>query len=311
MAEAADATGTQSTQRVGVPVLGRLWDAIEDRVQDELERPVFRRDPEFIERALPAMERAIAYFDPELRGFDRLPGHGPFLLVGSHSGGIYMPDLYVVFTEWYRRRGLDDPMYALVYDFAFEIPGFGGFLRRLGGLPASHRNADAALARGSPVAVFPGGDHEAYRPWTQRNRVDLAGHQGFVRLALRHRIPVVPMVSHGSHESIIVLARNGRLAHALGLDRLRIHVLPVLLAIPWGPAFVLTPTIPLPTRITVQICEPFDWSALPPGAEDDAEQVRHCYEAVLGRMQTTLDELVDEEPNPLLGRLRPRRRSAT
>jgi len=31
--------------------------------------------------------------------------------------------------------------------------------------------------------------------------------------------------------------------------------------------------------------------------------VRHCYEEVLGRMQSTLDELVEELPHPVLARL--------
>ncbi|NIR42044.1 MAG: hypothetical protein GWN79_28545 [Actinobacteria bacterium] len=51
------------------------------------------------------------------------------------------------------------------------------------------------------------------------------------------------------------------------------------------------------------MCEPFDWTGFGPEAADDPEVVRHCYEEMLGRMQTNLDELVEEVPHPVRARL--------
>ena len=106
------------------------------------------------------------------------------------------------------RRGIDAPAYVLGYDLLFALPGVGPFLRRLGAIPASTSQAEAALARGACVLVYPGGDREACRPWTQRNEVDFDGRTGFVRLALQCGVPVIPVAAHGGHHAVVVLARG-------------------------------------------------------------------------------------------------------
>lgn|GEM_PF-2412368 len=73
------------------------------------------RDPAFLRAARPILERFASYFRPEVRGFERLPQRGPFLVVGNHSGGQMPPDLPVLLTAWWRERGEDspDPCYQL------------------------------------------------------------------------------------------------------------------------------------------------------------------------------------------------------
>jgi 1-acyl-sn-glycerol-3-phosphate acyltransferase len=83
---------------------------------------------------------------------------------------------------------------SLGFDFLFSIPAMGTLARRLGSVPASHANAHRLLEQGVPLLVHPGGDAEDYRPWTARNHIDMHGHTGFIRLALRHQVPVHPMV---------------------------------------------------------------------------------------------------------------------
>jgi hypothetical protein len=100
-----------------------------------------------------------------------------------------------------------------------------------------------------------------------------------------------------------VLTRGATLARWLGIDRLRVNVMPIVAGPPWGIAPALLPTWPLPTKVTARVCEPLDWSHLGPEAADDPEQVRCCYEEILGVMQTNLDELVEELPNPVAARL--------
>ena len=148
-----------------------------------------QRDPDFIRRQLPAIARYTSYFTPEVRGLDRLPAEGPVLLVGNHSCLFYMPEVWTCGQAIMSRRGIGAPAYLLAYDLLFAMPGIGPFLRQLGAVPASTDEAESALARGACVLVYPGGDLEACRPWTQRNKVDFAGRKGFVRLALRCGVP--------------------------------------------------------------------------------------------------------------------------
>lgn len=279
------------------------WDPLRERVEHELEAEIDQRDPGMVERIHPVIGAALRWFDPEIQGFDTLPEDGPFLVVGNHSGGIYMPDYWAFLHRWVQERGPEAPLYSLAFDFAFSMPGVATLARKLGSVPASHANAAKLLERGDAVMVYPGGDSDDYRPWSERHRIDLHGRTGFVRLALRHGVPVVPLVAHGSHDVIIVLARGDRLAKRLGFDRLRINVMPVVLGPPWGIAPVQLPTWPLPAKVTARVCEPIDWSPLGPEAAEDPEVVRHCYEEALGRMQSNLDELVDDLPHPVVSRV--------
>src|ERR1035437_9683273 len=76
--------------------------------------------PAFLRVARPILERFASYFRPEVRGFERLPQRGPFLVVGNHSGGQMPPDLPVLLTAWWRERGEDEPVYALFHSFFLE-----------------------------------------------------------------------------------------------------------------------------------------------------------------------------------------------
>jgi 1-acyl-sn-glycerol-3-phosphate acyltransferase len=279
-----------------------LIDRLGERVERELDVTFDVRDPACIENVMPVVRVALRYFDPVVEGFDNLPRQGPFLVVGNHSGGIFMPDYWAFLSRWVEERGAREALYALGFDFLFSIPGAGPLARRLGTVPASPQVASQLLRRGAAVMVYPGGDDDDYRPWTERHRIDFRGRSGFVRLALRHQVPVVPLVSHGSHDVIIVLARGDAFARRLGLDRLRFSVFPVTLG-PAGIAPLQLLTWPLPAKVTTRVCEPMDWSHLGPDAADDPAILRRCYEETLGRMQANLDELVDRVPHPVLTRV--------
>jgi len=228
-----------------------------------------QRDPEFIRRQLPAIARYTSYFTPDVRGLDRLPADGPALVVGNHSCLFYMPEVWACGQAILSSRGIGAPAYLLAYDLLFAMPGIGPVLRRLGAIPASSAEAESALKRGECVLVYPGGDLEACRPWTQRDKVDFGDRKGFIRLALRCGVPVVPVVAHGGHHAVVVLARGDRLARAAGLRTLRINVFPVLAGLPFGITSVLTPPLPMPSHLTIEFLPAMDWTGYGRGAADD------------------------------------------
>ena len=261
------------------------------------------RDPAFLRAARPILERFASYFRPEVRGFERLPQRGPFLVVGNHSGGQMPPDLPVLLTAWWRERGEDEPVYALFHSFFLGLPGLGPMMGRAGAVEAGPAEAEAILRLGGILIDYPGGDYEVFRPWRERNRIEFGDRTGVIRLALRTRVPVVPAVSIGAHETVIVLARGERLAKRLGLDRMfRIKVMPLVLGPPFGVVPGGIPTWPLPAKITVELCEPIDWSSRygPEAAEDEAV-VRDCYKELTNTMQAALDRLAAERHLPILG----------
>lgn len=260
-------------------------------------------DRDFLAGLLPWMDRFARYFDAEVRGFEHIP-EGPVLLVGNHSGGVLTPDTSAFMAHWYRERGLDAPLVGLAFDAAFGIPGFRTILRRLGLVPARRANAARALGSGAAVLVYPGGAHEVFRPWADRNRIDFGGHKGFVSLALQLGVPVVPVVGHGGHETLVVLARGDRFGRFLGLDKVRVTVCPLVFQVPWGVSPPAAPNLPLPAKITIQVGAPLDWSRYGPEDSQDPEVVDRCYDEITGEMQAILDGLAAENPRPLVTRLR-------
>jgi 1-acyl-sn-glycerol-3-phosphate acyltransferase len=242
-------------------------------------------------RALePLVER---WFAPEVRGLEHL-SPGPALLVSNHSGGFVTPDTWILTTTIYRTRGLADVPVGLVHDRVFEAPVVGSVLRRLGAVPASARGARKAFARGRKVLVYPGGDIDAFRPWRERDRVIFGERRGYVRLALRERVPIVPVVAAGAHEGWFVLTDGRRLAKLLHTHRwLRTDVLPVTLSIPWGLNPGL-PYFPLPTRVLVEVLPPIRFEREGPEAASDDAFVEACHLEVHATMQRALDRLAAE-----------------
>jgi hypothetical protein len=118
-------------------------------------------------------------------------------------------------------------------------------------------------------------------------------------LALQTGVPVVPVVTHGSHHAVVVVSRGDHLATALGLNRLRINVFPILLG-PFGLTSILTPPLPLPAAITVEFLPALDWSGRGPDGADDPAVVDGCYAEITANMQSALDRLRAEHPHPVL-----------
>ena len=277
---------------------GALTDIV-DIVKGQPDDPTDTWDPEHIRRTLPWL-RAInaAYFRPEVRGIENIPADAPSLLVGNHSGGLTIADTFVLSAAFYDHFGPDRRFHQLAHDVAAKSP-FTGMIRRYGVVPASHDNARAAFKLGAPVLVYPGGDHETFRPSWHSDQIEFDGRQGFVRLALEENVPIVPVVAIGGQETALFLTRGRRVAKALRLDRFaRINVLPVSIGPPFGINLLDFPgRVPLPAKITIQILPPIDLRERF-GASVDAAA---AYEQVTAQMQATLSGLSEERMLPVVG----------
>jgi 1-acyl-sn-glycerol-3-phosphate acyltransferase len=279
-----------------------LIDQLGDAVAEETNADPFQRDPESVASAWPLLKATQLYFSSELRGWENVPKGEPVIFVGNHSGGMMTLDPIPLILRWIESRGSEDPLYGLAYDLLFTYRGIGPLLRRVGCLPASHENAERALSKGASLIVFPGGDYEVFRPWSERNQIQFAGRMGFVELALAAGVRVIPMTIHGAHDSTLVLTRGEGIARTMGLDRLRIKVFPFIWNIPFGPTPGFIPSLPLPAKVTVELGAPLDWSHHGPAALDDPEIIQSCYDEITTTMQRTMDRLAKEHPNPLLSR---------
>jgi 1-acyl-sn-glycerol-3-phosphate acyltransferase len=172
-------------------------------------------------------------------------------------------------------------------------------VQRYGTVPASRENMAEALRRQAALLVYPGGDHETYRPSWESAKVDFARRTGFVELALEHRVPIVPVVSIGGQETALFLGQGRRVASTLRLDRLlRLKVFPAVLGPPFGLTILDLPLrFPLPAKISIRVLEPIDLSEQL-GGDGNLED---GYELVTSIMQDTLTGLEHRRSLPVLG----------
>jgi 1-acyl-sn-glycerol-3-phosphate acyltransferase len=228
------------------------------------------------------------YFHADVENATNVPNHGPVLLVGNHNAGLMSFDSMFAISELQRVQGRQRTVHPLVHDYAFAAKTLGKHAHRLGMLRATRHNADAALNAGRVVLVYPGGDKDAFRPFRDRYKTVLAGRKGFVRVALSHKVPVVPLVSVGLHESMIVLSSGEKLARAFKLKSwLHTEVAPVGLSLPWGLAPSFFTFLPLPTKVDMRFGEPI----LLQGDPEDEAAVEAGYQKVCASMQRIMDEL--------------------
>ncbi len=298
MSEAADAAAglVEAYARIGAAIGSDVTGVISGRPSAD---PFELRDPVYIERTLPAWElMSRAYFRADVRGLEHIPPEGPALLVGNHSGGILIADTFVFAHAFYRRFGPRRPFHQLAHDLVFKTPGARALLAPYGTVPASPQNMARALERDAALLVYPGGDDETFRPSWESSTIDLAGRRGFIELALKHNVPITPVVSIGGQETGLFLGRGRSAARALGLDRIRLKVLPAVVGPPLGMTILDLPLrFPLPAKISIRVLKPIDLRkrlGSDPSTED-------AYQLVTSTMQRTLTRLSNDRNLPVVG----------
>ena len=190
-------------------LIGRALGEVTRQIQARVPKAdLDERDPDYIRDSLPRLWLlASLWFRGEVRGLERIPAEGPVLLVGNHSGGNLTPDTSVFTLAFNSYFGVERRFYQLAHNLVLSMPGLG-FLRKYGTVAASPANADQALASGAALLVYPGGDYEVHRPSWDAAKVDFGGRKGFLRLALQHDVPIVPVVSVGGQETALFLSRG-------------------------------------------------------------------------------------------------------
>ena len=240
------------------------------------------------------------WFRMEIEGWENVP-EPPVLLVGIHSGAPFVWDAWTVGFQWWRRFGEERPVHGTAHDALMAAPGIGDYFRKMGVLPAAPDSIAGALAAGRDVLLWPGGEVDSLRPWSKRDQAILGGRSGFVRMAIKSNVPIVPIATVGGADAMPVLTSGRRLAKALQLDKLaRLKVFPIAINAPWGISPAALPEIPLPTKIRTAFQEPVELDADPERADDDS-YVDAKYDEVQSSIQRGMDALARRRRLPLFG----------
>jgi 1-acyl-sn-glycerol-3-phosphate acyltransferase len=206
----------------------------------------FGLDPEFRARALGAMRVLYRkYWRVEARGVRNVPRRGPVILVANHSGAL--PFDAVMIACALEEEGHPRPARFLYDRFVENLPWVPDLYRRVGAVAASHENADRLLEQSALVGLFPEGVAGLSKLYAERYVLQPFS-TGFVRLALRHGAPIVPVSVVGAEEIYPLLGRSVTLGRLLGAP-----YLPLTPFFPWlGPLGA----IPLPTKWTIRFGKP-------------------------------------------------------
>src|SRR3954452_6223731 len=240
------------------------------------------------------------WFRMEIEGWERIPDP-PCLLIGIHSGAPFVWDAWTVGIQWWRRFGTERPLHGTAHDMLMATPGVGWYFRKMGVLPAAPDSIAGALAEGRDVALWPGGEVDSLRPWVRRDEAELAGRTGFIRLAIKTGVPIVPIATVGGPDAMPVIFSGRRLAKAFKLDQLaRLKRFPIALQAPWGISLAALPEIPFPTKIRTAFQEPIEFEDDPKLAEDN-DYIQQKYDEVEGSIQRGIDTLARRRRLPLFG----------
>jgi 1-acyl-sn-glycerol-3-phosphate acyltransferase len=284
------------------------------RIFEDLEK----MDPEFAGKIMPFLKGLYDhYFRCELTGWENVP-EGKAIFVGNHNGLLTFEVLMLFYAWWEKFQGKRRAL-GLAHAIALNNPFFRWLIPRLGAIPAEPELANEALDRGYSLMVFPGGEKESFRPFSERKKVDFYQRKGFIRLALRSGAPLVPVISCGAHESYVIIDRGEELAERLGLkSKLRLHGLPITyrgIFFAWclatgvftffplllAPAAFLWIFIPLPTKMTFRILPPVDAAGMADPKLSEEENLQVIYDHVLATMQRVLSEEYEKRRFPILG----------
>ena len=164
---------------------------------------------------LPILE---TYYRAKFIGIENIP-ITPFLGVGNHLGVHFMPETYLWMTK-YHSMNLKVPMKVLVHHFVHEVASFLKLPKdALGMIEADPEKAINELKSGNAVTVYPGGDRDNTKPFKDRYKIDFFDRLGYIELAIRAQVPILPIVGIGGGETLFVLSAGEKIAEVIGLKK--------------------------------------------------------------------------------------------
>ncbi len=281
-------------------------------------RDLGRVDPEFAEKISPFLEGLYQhYFRCDFSGWENIPERKA-LFVGNHNGLLTF-EVLMLFHAWWKRYGLSKRALGLAHGIALNNPLFRWLTPRIGAVPADPELAYEALARDYSLLVYPGGEKESFRPYKDRKKIDFYGRKGFIRLALKAKVPIVPIVSVGAHESYVILHRGEEIAEKLGLkEKFRLHGVPITfrsLFFMWcmvsgaftffplmiAPMAFLSIFVPMPSKMTFRVLPAIDVVGMLNPLLSEEVNLQNIYDHILGAMQKVHDEEYAKRKWPVVG----------
>jgi 1-acyl-sn-glycerol-3-phosphate acyltransferase len=220
------------------------------------------------------------WFRADWQGLENIPTDGGALLVANHAGAI--PSDAPVIIHGIEKE-LERPVYGLADHLFKGMPVIGVLWSRVGGVVAHPDNAYRLLREQQQlVLVFPEGSQGPGKHYAERYRLRRFGRGGFVEIAMRAGVPVVPIAVVGAEESMPIIWKSNTIAKMLGIPYFPVTANQVL----FGP---LAGTVGyLPAKFRLRVLEPVYFDVEPDQPRysksrvmDESEQIREMIQSAL------------------------------
>lgn len=225
----------------------------------------------------------------EVHGLENLAGGRAALLVGYHGRPLAF-DMCMLTTVIHERLGYLP--HGIIHGYFGANRALRRFIDGLGFVTGDGPELARAVERGEHILVQPGGTREGCRSFRERYQVDWGDRTGYLRLALRHRLPIVPVAGRGVDDAFIGLNDGHALGRMLGAP----HRLPLWLGVGVG---VWPLALPLPVKISQVIGAPIAFEALRDPATDrpvdgqDRAALLRLHRRIGRTVQALLDQVND------------------
>ena len=223
------------------------------------------------------------WFRVEWEGLEKIPHHGGALLIANHAGAIPSDAPAIMHGV---EEELGRPVYGLADYFFRTLPVVGTMWSRTGGVPAHPDNAYRLLHDQQQLAlVFPEGTKATSKTYTDRYRLRRFGRGGFVEIAMRAGVPVIPIAVVGAEESMPILFRLPTVAKLLNLPYFPVTAN----ALVFGPLGYVTY---FPSKFKLRVLDPVTFDVEPGQDRYSRSRVMDEAEAIRARMQDALHDML-------------------
>jgi len=232
------------------------------------------------------------WFRAEWEGLEKIPTEGGALLIANHAGAI--PSDAPVIMHGIEKE-LGRPVYGMADYFFRTVPVVGTLWARAGGVSARPANAYRLLREQQQLAlVFPEGTKGPSKSFTDRYQLRRFGRGGFVEIAMRAGVPVIPIAVVGSEEAMPVLMRLPAVSRALGLPYFPITA--NLLA--FGP---LGMALPFPAKFKLRVLDPIDFGVAPDQERYSKSRIMEESERVRSELQEAIYDMLRDRRSVWFG----------
>lgn len=218
-----------------------------------------------------------------------------YVMVWHPHGAFTISALYFV-SHWWAKNipcGRPGDRFVCVAPLLLRIPLLAEFLLMCHARSQDAQTFSALLARGATVAVQPGGLIEQVETDDSRERIFFPPKLGFIRLALKHGVPLLPLYAFGENQLYRTADWTRRL-NGWFYRNLRTGNLVVLGqgGLPTSP--ILPNPLMLPVfrqGLHIRFGSPVDVG--PPDANPSEEKVLQVFERYLAALRKVFDEHKD------------------